>query len=78
VLQVYEQFQIEIDQRTGDYAECNPGSKPPHDFSCTHFQHGSSCWYNDKDHPEWATEFADAWYVTLLKFRYNKCTNILI
>lgn len=57
---VYEQFQIEIDQRTGDYAECNPGSTPPHDFSCTHFQHASSCWYNDKDHPEWATEFADA------------------
>jgi len=56
---VYEQFHIELDQRTGDYAECNPSSDPPHAFGCTHFNHGQSCWYNDPDHPEWETEFAD-------------------
>ena len=31
-LQVYEQFHIEMDQRTGDYAECNPQSTP---YVCT-------------------------------------------
>jgi len=55
---VYEQFQVEMDSRFGDYAECNPSSEAPHDFGCTHFHHSGSCWYNDPKNPQWATEFA--------------------
>eukprot|EP00040_Diaphanoeca_grandis_P010396 m.53178 g.53178 ORF g.53178 m.53178 type:complete len:422 (+) comp21720_c0_seq1:66-1331(+) len=55
---VYEQFQIEFDSRMGDYAECNPSTQAPHDFECTHFRKSNDCWYDNKDHPEWATEFA--------------------
>ena len=57
---VYTRTTVEIDNRFGDYSECNPDPTNG-TFVCQHFHfhHGSpTCWYNDKNNPAWAKEFA--------------------
>ncbi|KAH8048473.1 phospholipid methyltransferase [Aureococcus anophagefferens] len=48
---VYIAVEVEMDDRYGDYAECNPAKSLPHAFNCTHWHHDGpeGCWNkNDK------------------------------
>ena len=57
---VYIAVEVEMDDRFGDYAECNPTKSLPHAFNCTHWHHDGpeGCWNANREHPEWATAFA--------------------
>lgn len=51
---VYTEFLVEVDQRFGEYAECNPNPDTGV-FACAHlFGPSASCWY---DNPIWNTTF---------------------
>lgn len=59
---VYIKVVMEVDDRFGDYSECNPVKEAPHPFNCTHHHFSGpsgGCWDKDPKHPEWKTEFAD-------------------
>jgi len=40
---VYIKVIVEVDDRFGDYSECNPSHDAPHDFICEH-QWDGQCW----------------------------------
>ena len=43
MLHAVSRVQVEMDDRFGDYNECNPSKSAPHNFDCEHYSDGY-CW----------------------------------
>ena len=67
---VYTRTIIEMDERTGDYSECNPDQSTGI-FACQHFHYPDHeppvCWFNSTDNPEWKTSFNSECDLTICK-----------
>lgn len=55
---VYTRTIVEVDDRFGDYSECNPDPDSGV-FSCTHFHFhdNTRCWFNNSEAPQWVEQF---------------------
>lgn len=53
---VYIKFVIELDDRFGPYAQCNPNKTGI--YNCSRWFGDGGCWFNSTAHPEWKDEFA--------------------